>query len=149
MIKHERTNVKQEALIPGVIVGVVISVALCVLAAVLISWFVFTGILSEVEYQIPSMIGIGSSMLVGTIAASLKLKGKYAIVSMITACCYLLIFVMVNILFFDGSLKNILPVAVATAVGALVACLICLKIEKGNTRNKKGALVKLYKKSRR
>lgn len=149
MLKNERTNQKQNQMIPGIIFGVLGAFAFFLLITLLISWLIMEGVLSESNYIIPSVIGIGFSSFIGSIIASMKAKGKHAIIGAVTTLSWLMILFMCNILFFEGSFRAALPVTAAIIVGGGVGVLVCLRLGAVNTRNKKASLVKLYKKSRR
>ena len=132
MTKNRR---KQQTPLVGALIGTVVAIICCVIGAVLVTYGVLNGLLS----QQGSGIAVFGTIMISTIVGGLRavsVVGDNRVVSGALSGVILLALILSAGLLLDGPFVGALSITASVAVGTMIVCVLCMKKQKKLRRPK-------------
>ena len=132
MTKNRR---KQQTPLVGALIGTVVAIICCVIGAVLVTYGVLNGLLS----QQGSGIAVFGTIMISTIVGGLRtvsVVGDNRVVSGALSGVILLALILLSGLLLDGPFVGALSITPSVAVGTMIICVLCMKKQKKLRRPK-------------
>lgn len=132
MTKNRR---KQQTPLVGALIGTVVAIICCVIGAVLVTYGVLNGLLS----QQGSGIAVFGTIMISTIVGGLRavsVVGDNRVVSGALSGVILLALLLSSGLLLDGPFVGALSITASVAVGTMIICVLCMKKQKKLRRPK-------------
>lgn len=132
MTKNRR---KQQTPLTGALIGTVVAVICCAIGAVLVTYGVLNGLLS----QQGSGIAVFGTIMISTIVGGLRavsVVGDNRVVSGALSGVILLALILSAGLLLDGPFVGALSITASVAVGTMIICVLCMKKQKKLRRPK-------------
>ena len=132
MTKNRR---KQQTPLTGALIGTVVAVICCAIGAVLVTYGVLNGLLS----QQGSGIAVFGTIMISTIVGGLRavsVVGDNRVVSGALSGVILLALILSAGLLLDGPFVGALSITASVAVGTMIVCVLCMKKQKKLRRPK-------------
>ena len=132
MTKNRR---KQQTPLVGALIGTVVAIICCVIGAVLVTYGVLNGLLS----QQGSGIAVFGTIMISTIVGGLRavsVVGDNRVVSGALSGVILLALILSAGLLLDGPFVGALSITASVAVGTMIICVLCMKKQKKLRRPK-------------
>lgn len=132
MTKNRR---KQQTPLAGALIGTVVAIICCVIGAVLVTYGVLNGLLS----QQGSGIAVFGTIMISTIVGGLRavsVVGDNRVVSGALSGVILLALLLSSGLLLDGPFVGALSITASVAVGTMIICVLCMKKQKKLRRPK-------------
>ena len=132
MTKNRR---KQQTPLVGALIGTVVAILCCVIGAVLVTYGVLNGLLS----QQGSGIAVFGTIMISTIVGGLRavsVVGDNRVVSGALSGVILLALILSAGLLLDGPFVGALSITASVAVGTMIVCVLCMKKQKKLRRPK-------------
>ena len=126
MTKNRR---KQQTPLVGALIGTVVAIICCVIGAVLVTYGVLNGLLS----QQGSGIAVFGTIMISTIVGGLRavsVVGDNRVVSGALSGVILLALILSAGLLLDGPFVGALSITASVAVGTMIVCVLCMKKQK-------------------
>ena len=132
MTKNRR---KQQTPLVGALIGTVVAIICCVIGAVLVTYGVLNGLLS----QQGSGIAVFGTIMISTIVGGLRavsVVGDNRVVSGALSGVILLALLLASGLLLDGPFVGAPSITASVAVGTMIICVLCMKKQKKLRRPK-------------
>ena len=129
---------KERSVASGIGIGVIISFVLSLLLTMVVTTLIEGEKLGDSSTNYAIMVITFISVLIGGVVSNRLVNKKMAITSTITGLIYLLIFVGMGILFFDGGFHNLWTRLLTVIVGCGASCAICITGKGSRGKRKRG-----------